>query len=100
MEAYDATKMLATAIDDAGSTEPAAIIDALENMTYSGVLGDIWFEYGNHNPLPDDQPAWMWHQFPTPTVMILQYTEVGQSAQEATVVYPTARATGDLYTSP
>ena len=100
MEAYDATKMLVTAIDEAGSTEPGAIIDALENITYSGVLGDIWFEYGNHNPLPDDQPAWMWHQFPTPTVMILQYTEVGQSAQEATVVYPTARATGDLYTSP
>jgi hypothetical protein len=32
--------------------------------------------------------------------MILQYTEVGQSAQEAAVVYPPERATGDLYTSP
>jgi branched-chain amino acid transport system substrate-binding protein len=100
MEAYDSTKMLLAAIDEAGTTDPAPVIDALEGMQYSGVLGDIWFEYGNHNPLPDDQPAWMWHQWPTPTVMILQYTEVGQSAQEAAVVYPPERATGDLYTSP
>lgn len=100
LEAYDATHILLQAIDEAGSTEPAAIIDALENIEYTGALGDIWFEYGNHNPLPDDQPAWMWHQWPTPTVMILQYTEVGQLVDEATVVFPEARATGDLYTAP
>lgn len=100
LEAYDATHILLEAIDTADSTEPAAIIDALENMEYTGALGDIWFEYGNHNPLPDDQPAWMWHQWPTPTVMILQYTDIGQSVDEATVVFPEARATGDLYTAP
>lgn len=100
LESYDATHILLAAIEQAGSTEPAAIIDALERIEYTGALGDIWFEYGNHNPLPDDQPDWMWHQWPTPTVMILQYTEVGQSANEATVVFPEARATGDLYTAP
>lgn len=100
LEAYDATHILLAAIDAAGSTEPAAIIDALENIEHTGALGDIWFEYGNHNPLPDDQPAWMWHQWPTPTVMILQYTDIGQSVDEATVVFPEARATGDLYTAP
>jgi len=100
MEAYDATHMLLAAIDEAGSTEADAIISALEQMEYTGALGDIWFEYGNHNPLPDGEPAWMWHQWPTPTVMILQYTEVGQSADEATVVFPPERATGDLYTAP
>jgi len=100
MESYDATHMLLAAIEEAGSTEPDAIISALEQMEYTGALGDIWFEYGNHNPLPDDEPAWMWHQWPTPTVMILQYTEVGQSVDEATVVFPPERATGDLYTAP
>jgi branched-chain amino acid transport system substrate-binding protein len=100
LESYDATHILLAAIEEAGTTEPAPVIDALEQMEYQGALGDIWFEYGNHNPLPDDQPAWMWHQWPTPTVLILQYTEVGQSVEEAAVVFPEARATGDLYTAP
>lgn len=100
LEAYDATHMLLAAIEEAGSTEPDAIISTLEQMEYTGALGDIWFEYGNHNPLPDDEPAWMWHQWPTPTVMILQYVEEGQSVDEANVVFPQERATGDLYTAP
>jgi hypothetical protein len=33
-------------------------------------------------------------------VFILQYTEVGQSVDEAVVVFPVERATGPLYTSP
>jgi branched-chain amino acid transport system substrate-binding protein len=100
MESYDATQMMLSAIEDAGSTEPDAIISALEDMQYTGALGDIWFEYGSNNPVPDSEPAWMWHQWPTPTVMIIQYTEVGQSVDEATVVYPAERATGELYTAP
>jgi branched-chain amino acid transport system substrate-binding protein len=100
LESYDATHMLLAAIEDAGSTEPDAIISSLEGMSYTGALGDVWFEYGSTNPVPDDEPAWMWHQWPTPTVMILQYTEVGQSTDEAAVVFPTERATGDLYTAP
>lgn len=100
LEAYDATQILLQAIEDADSTEPTAITQALENMEYTGALGNIWFEYGNDNPVPDDMPAWMWHQWPTPTVMILQYTETGQSVDEAAVVYPPERATGDLYTAP
>lgn len=100
LEAYDATQILLQAIEDASSTEPADIIQALENMEYTGALGNIWFEYGSANPVPDDMPDWMWHQWPTPTVMILQYTEMGQSVDEATVVYPPERATGGLYTAP
>ncbi len=100
LESYDATHMMLAAIEQAGSTEPEAIIAALEEMQYTGALGEIYFEYGSNNPLPDDEPAWMWHQWPTPTVMILQYTEPGQAVDEAAVVFPTARATGDLYTVP
>jgi branched-chain amino acid transport system substrate-binding protein len=100
LESYDATHMLLAAIEDAGSTDPQAIIASLEGLSYTGALGDVWFEYGSTNPVPDDEPAWMWHQWPTPTVMILQYTEVGQSTDEAAVVFPIERATGDLYTAP
>jgi ABC-type branched-subunit amino acid transport system substrate-binding protein len=100
LESYDATQMMLTAIEQAGSTDPAAIIQALEEMEYTGALGNIYFEYGNNNPLPNDEPAWMWHQWPTPTVMIIQYTEEGQSVDEAAVVFPVERATGELYTQP
>lgn len=100
MEAYDAAHVLMQAIENAGSTDPQAIIDALENIKYTGVLGEIWFEYTSDNPVPDDVPNWMWHQWPTPNVFMLQYTEVGQSLEESTVVYPRERATGPLYTAP
>lgn len=100
MEAYDAMYVLLEAIERAGSTEPQAIIDGLEATQYKGVLGDIWFEYTSKNPVPAGVQDWMWHQWPTPNVFILQYTELGQSVGEANVVFPAERATGPLYTSP
>jgi ABC-type branched-subunit amino acid transport system substrate-binding protein len=100
MAAYDATYLLLEGIDQAGSTDPDAIIEALESIEYTGAMGDFWFEYTSDNPVPEDEPAWMWHQWPTPNTYILQYTEVNQPAGEANVVYPTERATGPLYTSP
>ena len=100
MESYDAAYLLLKSIQAAGSTQPKAVIDALENIKYTGVLGDLWFEYGSHNPVPAEAPDWMWHQWPTPTVVILQYLETGQSVEDAAVVYPRERATGPIYTSP
>jgi branched-chain amino acid transport system substrate-binding protein len=100
MEAYDATYMLLEAIEAAGTTEPQAVIEALENIQMTGVLGDLWFEYTSDNPVPEGVPDWMWHQWPTPSVYIIQYTEVGQMLGDAPVVFPDEVATGPLYTSP
>jgi ABC-type branched-subunit amino acid transport system substrate-binding protein len=99
MAAYDATYILLNAIEQAGSTEPDAIIAALENIEYTGVMGDFWFEYTSDNPVPDDQPAWMWHQWPTPNTYIIQYTEVDQASGDAPVVFPLERSNGHVYTS-
>lgn len=100
MAAYDGTYILLQAIEDAGSTDPEAIIEALENIEYTGVMGDFWFEYTSDNPVPEDVPGWMWHQWPTPNTYIIQYTEVDQAAGDAPVVYPRERANGPIYTSP
>jgi len=100
MAAYDAAYILLNAIEQAGSTESQAIIDALENIEYTGVMGDFWFEYTSDNPVPDDQPDWMWHQWPTPNTYIIQYTEANQAAGDAPVVFPRERANGPIYTSP
>jgi ABC-type branched-subunit amino acid transport system substrate-binding protein len=100
LETYDATYLLVEAIKQANSTDPQAIIQALESIQYTGAMGDYWFEYTSKNPVPSDKPAWMWHQWLTPNVFMLQYTKVNQSADEAAVVFPPERATGELYTSP
>lgn len=100
MEAYDAAYLLLNAMDEAGTTEAGAVIEALEGIEHQGVLGDIWFEYGSDNPVPDDEPAWKWHQWLTPNVFIIQYTEPNQSIEDAAVVFPEERANAPLYTSP
>ncbi|HIQ04995.1 MAG TPA: ABC transporter substrate-binding protein [Anaerolineae bacterium] len=100
MAAYDAAHLLLEGIKQAGSTDSKAIIEALENIKYTGAMGEYWFEYTSKNPVPEGVPAWMWHQWPTPNTYILQYTEVGQSVGEANVVFPRERATGPLYISP
>ncbi|MDX1523290.1 MAG: ABC transporter substrate-binding protein, partial [Anaerolineae bacterium] len=96
MEAYDSLKMVAQAINEAGSTEPDAIIAALEAIDYNGALGNITFDYGSSNPVPDDLPPSAWHQFMNPAVTIVQFQETGESAADLTVVYPPAYQTGEM----
>ncbi len=89
MEAYDSLWLMATAINNAGSTDPQAIIEALENITYEGVLGTITFPYNSKNPpsAAGVEDKW-WHQFPDFAAVFIQYQEPGQPSSEAPVVYP------------
>jgi branched-chain amino acid transport system substrate-binding protein len=96
MEAYDSLKIMAQAINEAGSTEADAIISALENISYAGALGNITFPYGTHNPIPDGVDAKWWHQFPDPAVTLVQYQAAGQSSVDAPVIFPAAYQTADL----
>ncbi|RME76513.1 MAG: ABC transporter substrate-binding protein [Chloroflexi bacterium] len=96
MEAYDSLKLMAQAINEAGSTDPDAIINALENITYNGALGTITFPYGLKNPVPEDMDPKWWHQFPDPAITMVQYTEKGQDAADVTVVFPEKYKTGEL----
>ena len=95
MEAYDSLKLLAQAIDQAGSTDGDAVISAIENINYDGVLGNITFPYGTQNPVPADMPAKWWHQFPDPAITLVQYQEVGQNAADAPVVFPDTYKTAE-----
>ena len=96
MEAYDSLKMTAQAINEAGSTDPAAIIAAMEAIDYNGALGHVFFDYGLKAPVPDGTPASAWHQFPEPAVTIVQFQETGESAADLTVVYPPTYQTGEM----
>ncbi|HXF73421.1 MAG TPA: ABC transporter substrate-binding protein [Actinomycetota bacterium] len=99
-EAYDAVRLVADAIERAGSTEPGAIVKALETTSFVGAQGRYSFPYGSQNPLPNDQPSWMWHQWPDPTVQYLEYTQKDQPLGEAAVVWPPSKQTdGTAYVS-
>ncbi|MDE0241218.1 MAG: ABC transporter substrate-binding protein [bacterium] len=96
IEAYDAAGLLAAAIEQAGSTDGAAIIAALEAIEYDGALGTVSFPYGQHN---DTAAAGVedkyWHQFLDPALMIFQYQEEGQKAGDAPIVFPDTYKTGE-----
>lgn len=47
---YDAAYMVKQAIEDAGSTDSQAIVDAMKNIDFSGITGSIKFD-DNNNPI-------------------------------------------------
>lgn len=88
MGAYDSLIIMTDAISRAGSTDPDAMITAIEATDLVGAQGRYYFPYGSSNPVPEDMPAYMWHQWPDPHILMLQYYKVDQTWEEAAVVYP------------
>ncbi len=94
MESYDDLELLVHAIETAKSTKPAAIIHALEHIQYAGTRGT--YSFSNKK-----QPAWAYHQWLDAPVMIIQYTQVNQSADSAPILYPRNWATSKkIYNRP
>ena len=90
MEPYDSVRLLAHAIELAGTySDPDAIVAALETINVELSQGRYYFEYGSHNPeLPAGTPAYLWHQWPDPIVTVMQYFEHRQNSLDAAVIYP------------
>lgn len=87
-EAYDSVWLVADAIERAGTTEAEAVNLALETTDLQLAQGRYYFEYTSLNPLQADVPAYMWHQWPEPVVLLVQYTAAGQSSADAPVIWP------------
>ena len=103
MEPYDSVHLLAQAMDIADSYDDgAAVVAALETIDAVVSQGRYYFDYGSHNPdLPEGTPSYMWHQWPDPIVVIMQYFEQGQDAMDAAVIYPPVYQThGTSYIEP
>lgn len=104
MASYDAVGVLADAVDRAETTDAAEIVTALEATDITLTQGRYYFEYTSSNPLPDDGSVaeYLWHQWPDPAVIVLQYYEDGQDASDAAVVWPPAYQTteGMSYIAP
>jgi ABC-type branched-subunit amino acid transport system substrate-binding protein len=95
LEAYDSVWIVADAIKRAGTTDSKALITAIENTDIVLAQGRYWFEYTSKNPLPTDGsvPTYMWHQWPDPAILVMQYFKTGQAWQDAAVIWPPAYQT-------
>ena len=87
LQGYDAMYALLTAIEKAGTTDSKAIITELQALNLTGTRGDIVFSQ------EDGVYHQQWVDVPT---FIFQYSEVGQSAADAEVLYPPQFATSEL----
>ena len=95
MEAYDSIAILAQAITEAGSTNGDAIVTALENISFDGTLGRIYFPYGTKkDPSVDGKGDEWWHQWPDPALTMIQYQKEGQNSVDAPIIWPDAYKTG------
>ena len=87
LQGYDAMFALLSAIENAGTTDSKAIIAELQALNVTGTRGDIVFA--------QEEGVWhqQWKDVPT---FIFQYSEVGQSAGDAAVLFPPQFATSEL----
>jgi len=81
IENYDAMLVLADAIGRAKSTDGKAIIAALEKT-------DVVLGRGRYTFSTSHQPDWAYHQFMNAPVALVQYSKVGQEAEDAPIVWP------------
>ncbi len=96
MEAYDSVVILAQAMNEAGSTDGAKIVTALENISYDGVLGRIYFPYGTQrDPSADGKGDEWWHQWPDPAMTMIQYQKEGQNSVDAPIIWPDVYKNGE-----
>ena len=96
LEAYDSIGVIAQAINEAGSTNGDAIVEALENISHEGTLGRIYFPYGTKkDPSEDGKGDEWWHQWPDPAITMVQYQKEGEPSNTMTIVYPDVYKTGD-----
>ena len=100
-ESYDGILLVADAIERAGTTESAAVVEALESTSLVGAQGEYSVPYNSSNPDTPEGEPWMWHQFPDPAISLVQYTERDQTLEDAAIIWPeSAQTHGSAYVTP
>jgi branched-chain amino acid transport system substrate-binding protein len=84
LNAFTDITIIGQAVAAAGTADREALLDTLESATFDTWRGPVSFERGAEH----------WHHSP-PEFMLFQYQTVGQSFDDATVIYPDDVRTGD-----
>jgi len=96
LEAYDSITILAQAMIEAKSTDGDSIVTALENISFDGTLGRIYFPYGTKkDPSADGKGDEWWHQWPDVALTMIQYQKDGQDSTDSPIVWPDAYKSGE-----
>ncbi len=85
-ESYDAEWIIAEAIKRAGTTNPKALIAALERTDWVGTRGRYSFSTGHI-------PPWAYHSARNAPVQLIQFDKVDQSPSSAPIIWPRNQAT-------
>jgi branched-chain amino acid transport system substrate-binding protein len=89
LNAFTDVTIIAAALDAAGSDDRDDLIAALEAGEFDTWRGPVQFERNEDH----------WHHSP-PEFMLVQYSAVGQTVDEAAVIYPPEVATGQYVPPP
>jgi len=96
LEAYDSITILAQAMIEAKSTDGDKIVTALENISFDGTLGRIYFPYGTKkDPSVDGKGDEWWHQWPDVALTMIQYQKDGQDSTDSPIIWPDAYKSGE-----
>ncbi|MBK8050464.1 MAG: ABC transporter substrate-binding protein [Anaerolineales bacterium] len=86
---HDAVLLLVDAAKRADSLAPADIVSALEAADTPLAGGRYRFPYGTQQPASNQAfPAYLWHQWPDPPLLYLQYREANQDPATIDVIWP------------
>lgn len=93
---YDSLYLLAAAATQATTTQSDALLTALEMIDVTLASGHYAFPFGQTNPPDGDaEPAFWWHQWLDPQLLMLQYQTAQQDASTLDVVWPPVYRTTD-----
>lgn len=94
---YDAVLLLADAVQRAPSMQPGDLVSALEGADVTLASGYYQFPFNSQRPPNGDlEPPYLWHQWPDPALLYLQYREAQQDPATIDVIWPPIYRTTDV----
>jgi branched-chain amino acid transport system substrate-binding protein len=94
--AYDAVHLVADAAQRASTISPRDLVTALETADIKLASGYYHFPFNSQRP-PNGttEAAYLWHQWPDPPLLYLQYREAQQDPSTIDVIWPPLYRTAD-----
>ncbi len=92
--AYDAFLLTADALNRTTTPTFPNLVDTLEASDVILASGRYTFPYDSNNPPVDEpEPDYLWHQWPDPPLLFLEYAEPQQPSADMPVLWPPSRRT-------
>lgn len=95
--AYDAIRLVADAAERAATISPPDLVAALETADITLAAGYYHFPFNSSNPpAREGKPDYLWHQWPDPPLLYMQYREPQQDPATLDILWPPLYRTVDM----